>query len=346
MHADKSSRRSGLTLIEVVVVVAIIAILIVLLLMGVQAAREAARRAQCANNLKQVGLAIHNYHDVFNVVVPGRIIVTRVPPGTPGRYDTGRPEDQATPWTVLLLPYLDSSALANSYNYDLGSVGFGGAGLVANSSATLTRMTAYQCPSDDRRVFVVPSVLPGSRVGSIEQCRGNYGVNWGNNIYGQLVGMRVDGKYDWLASPFGQGGNVRFADVRDGLDATVFVSELLQGRDSDMRGATWLSYPGANSYMCSFSPNGIQNRAMPYKRDVLHDPAVCVDEPSNGLACEGDPAGILFRAVNAARSRHPGGVQVLMGGGAVRFVRNEINPDPWAALHSIAAGEVVAADSY
>ena len=346
MGAGRRNRRSGLTLIEVLVVIAIIAILIVLLLSAVQAAREAARRAQCANNLKQIGLAIHNYHASFEVVVPGRIVVVRTPAGIPFRVDTGRPEDQATPWTVLLLPYLDQSAMANSYNYDVGAVGLAGAGLIVNSTVGSTRLAAYQCPSDGRRSFVVPSVLPGSRPSTIEQARGNYGVNWGNNVYGQLVGFRVDGKYDRLAPPFGQAGNVRFSDVSDGLDATIFASELLQGRDSDMRGATWLSYPGANSYMCSFTPNGVKNRVMPYDRDLLHDSAVCVDEPTNGLACDGDPQGILFRSVNAARSRHPGGVQTLMGGGSVRFVRNEINPDVWAALHSIAAGEVVSADSY
>ena len=260
--------------------------------------------------------------------------------------DDGKPEDQATPWTVLLLPYLEQATLANSYNFDVGSVGRAGAGLVANSTVNSARLAAYQCPSDAPRPFVVPSVLPGTRATPVEQARGNYAVNWGNNIYGQIVGLRVDGKYDWLASPFSQAGNVRFADVRDGLDATIFAAELRQGRDSDMRGATWLSYPGANSYMCSFTPNSFKNRVMPYERDVLHDKAACVDEPGNGLPCEGDPAGVLQRSVNAARSRHPGGVNVLMGGGAVRFVRDEGAFNTWAALHSIAGGEVISADSY
>ena len=78
----------------------------------------------------------------------------------------------------------------------------------------------------------------------------------------------------------------------------------------------------------------------------IHDPAACVSEPGRGLPCEGDPKGILFRAVNATRSRHSGGVNVLMGDGAVRFVRDGVNPATWFALHSIAAGEAVADDSY
>ena len=342
----QTGRRRAFTLIEVLVVVAIIGILIALLVPAVQSAREAARRAQCANNLKQIGLALHGYHAAYGVVVPGRIVVIRIPPGTPSRVDTGRPEDQATPWTVLLLPHLEQAPMANAYNFDIGSVGLGGAGFAANSTVCATRLAAYQCPSDERRPFLVPDALPGSRPATVEQARGNYGVNWGNNVYGQLVGLRLDGQHDWLSSPFGQAGNIRFADVRDGLDATVFASELLQGRGSDMRGATWLSYPGANSYMCSFTPNGVKNRAMGYERDMLHDPAVCVDEPGNGLPCEGDGEGILFRSVNAARSRHPGGVNVLMGGGGVRFVRDTVAPGTWTALHSIAAGEIVDASQY
>ena len=82
--------------------------------------------------------------------------------------------------------------------------------------------------------------------------------------------------------------------------------------------------------MSSFTPNGVKNRVVGTEVvDILHDLAVCVDEPGNGLPCMGDPKGILFRSVNAARSRHPGGVNVLWGGGGVRFVRDEVDPDTW-----------------
>ena len=204
--AHGTRQRRGMTLIELLVVIAIIGVLIALLLPAVQGAREAADDAQCTNNLKQIGLAIHSYHDAFDVVVPGRIVVTRIPPGVPFQVDTGRPEDQATPWTVSLLPFLEQRGMADAFNFDLGSVGIDGAGIVANATTCGTWLSVFQCPSDDRRPFLVPGVLPGSRSGTIEQTRGNYGVNWGNNIYGQLVGIRADGKHDRLAPPFGPGG--------------------------------------------------------------------------------------------------------------------------------------------
>lgn len=336
----------GFTLVELMVVILVVAVVVALSLAAAQAAREAARRAWCANNLKKIGLAIHNYQTVFDVIVPGRIVVLRTRPGTPFVADTGRVEDQATPWSVLLLPFLEQKPLADAYNYDVGSIGLDGLGLAVNSTVTSAALSTYQCPDDAPPAFEVPAVLPGSRVAALEQSRGNYGVNWGNNVYGQLVGLRVDGLYDWRPSPFGQSGNVRFADVRDGLDGTAFASELVAGRGPDMRGAVWLSYPGSNSYMSSFSPNGSKNRVMAYTRDVLHHPSVCVDEPGRGMGCEGDPAGILFRSTNAARSRHPGGVHVLFGGGGVRFVKDANNPDVWDALQSISGGETIAADAY
>ncbi|MDG3008082.1 type II secretion system protein [Paludisphaera mucosa] len=96
--------RRAFTLVELLVVVFIVAILLALIPPAVQAAREAARRARCANDLRQVGLAVHGYHAANDVIVPGRIVVLGAPPGTPLVADTGRPEDQATPWTVLLPP--------------------------------------------------------------------------------------------------------------------------------------------------------------------------------------------------------------------------------------------------
>lgn len=123
-------RRSAFTLIELLVVIAIIAVLIALLLPAVQAAREAARRIQCVNNMKQLGLAIHNYNSVHSCIPPGRIWAPR-----PGQASTDFPKifqgAQNTTWFCLMLPQVEQGNLANSFNYSLGSEGWAGPGTAA-----------------------------------------------------------------------------------------------------------------------------------------------------------------------------------------------------------------------
>jgi prepilin-type N-terminal cleavage/methylation domain-containing protein len=109
-----SHRRRGFTLIELLVVIAIIAVLIALLLPAVQAAREAARRVQCVNNMKQLGLALHNYHDVNNALPPGRI-------WSGSGFPTIFSGQQNTTWFCLMLPMFEQGVLANAYNYSLGA---------------------------------------------------------------------------------------------------------------------------------------------------------------------------------------------------------------------------------
>jgi prepilin-type N-terminal cleavage/methylation domain-containing protein len=133
------SARRGFTLIELLVVIAIIAVLIALLLPAVQAAREAARRIQCVNNLKQLGLAIHNYHDANSMMPPGVIASAACGRGI----FIGC---QNTPWFVLLLPQFEQQTLANAFNFSLGSEGPllpGPAGFFANSTVTATRKMSH-----------------------------------------------------------------------------------------------------------------------------------------------------------------------------------------------------------
>src|SRR3954451_14685922 len=139
-----STMRRGFTLIELLVVIAIIAVLIALLLPAVQAAREAARRIQCTNNMKQLGLAIHNYHDINNALPPGRIWS-----------NTGFPTifagEQNTTWFCLMLPLFEQGALANAFNYALGAEGptaTGFFGVIANATVGTTKLAVFQCPSD------------------------------------------------------------------------------------------------------------------------------------------------------------------------------------------------------
>ena len=126
-----SQRKRGFTLVELLVVIAIIGVLVALLLPAVQAAREAARRMSCGNNLKQLGLALHNYHDTFNTFPPGGI--------TPGNC-CGTPS--AATWTIFILPFIEETALQNQYNFNVWNRD------PVNAQVRESFIKAYLCPSD------------------------------------------------------------------------------------------------------------------------------------------------------------------------------------------------------
>ena len=252
-------RRRGFTLIELLVVIAIISVLIALLLPAVQSAREAARRIQCVNNLKQFGLAMHNYVSANTAFPSGAVFNTSVPPCS--GYGFGS-SCQNTTWFVLTLPFIEGGAMYNTFNFSIGSegtmqlTGYPYAYAV-NSTILTTRLAYFQCPSDNTNTFNVQ----GSAVGAVLSgapalviTKGNYGVNWGNTDYGQ--GQRGDSWFasnpsTHLRSPFGynQGATgpltATIASMTDGTSNTLLMSELLQGAMDDIRGLLWTDFPGA-----------------------------------------------------------------------------------------------------
>jgi prepilin-type N-terminal cleavage/methylation domain-containing protein/prepilin-type processing-associated H-X9-DG protein len=345
-----SDRRRAFTLIELLVVIAIIAVLIALLLPAVQAAREAARRTQCVNNMKQLGLAMHNYHDIHNGLASARIFVQSV---CGGNVLNGC---QDTPWFCLMLPQFEQTPMYNAFNFIVGA---GGPlvgprlplGNFVNSTVVLTRIALFQCPSDRQNQYTPPApYYPATR--------GNYAVCFGNTQYdqGQITTNFPPNTTRPMAFPLNK--VCRFSDFLDGLSNSILMAEVLQGTGIDLRGLVWSSLPAAGSFFTRFTPNNFYDfyqLAVPTPKgtgwpangvanaDILPN-GFCVPEPLQGMQCLNvNSFGFAFAG---ARSRHPAGVNVLFGDGSVKFIKDTINGATWIALGSIAGGEVMSADSY
>lgn len=239
-------RRSGFTLVELLVVIAIIGVLVGLLLPAVQAAREAARRMQCSNNLKQIGLAMHNYHDSFNVF----------PNGTAGCcYGT---------WQVLLMPYFEQGNVAQLYQSwgDTSATGVRYSGEPNVTNVTGRRYAALTCPSDQEN----------TPIGEITSH--NYAVNYGNTGYSQQSTLNgvVFGH-----APFSPNltKKLGFKDVTDGTSNTLMVAEVRQGQGSDLRGFTW--WGDASGFEAYLGPNS----PLP---DRIYSMGYC--KPMKGMPCD------------------------------------------------------------
>ncbi|WP_437222253.1 DUF1559 domain-containing protein [Planctomicrobium sp. SH661] len=317
------SNRRGFTLIELLVVIAIIAVLIALLLPAVQQAREAARRSQCKNNLKQLGLAIHNYSDTHN----------RMPPGMLYRVGAASGEGKRTPFMLFVLPFLEQAAIYNQYNHNLNWTDAG------HLTLRLTPIPTWQCPSDKEAIM--------QWAGTPHSIRGNYGLNWGQGTWGDLDGDTVD-DLNSARHVLGSGTNrppfwncfgARFADMTDGTSNTLLMMELLKGTTSstDFRGWIWNDEPFTYSISTKLTPNTTAS-------DVLSDSSsYCVSDANGNMPCTyaGNTDANLRSSTLAARSKHVGGVQVVLADGSVRFVSNNINLPTWRALSSMNQGETL-----
>lgn len=291
----------GFTLVELLVVIAIIGILVALLLPAVQAAREAARRSQCANNLKQIGVGMHNYHDIYKKLPVGTYACCW---GT---------------WKVALLPYIEQGNLRqkyadyNKYGTPVDNARYAHA---VNLPVTTTRIPTYQCPSD------TPN--PNTFISKITS--DNYAVNYGNTGLGQqatLNGIKFGG------APFSDSGSATtppncfgFQDIRDGLSNTLMVAEVLQGIGNDLRGFSW--WGDASGFETYLAPNS----TLP---DVIYTPGYCNNMPLQNLPCIGTPTATQ-PSMYASRSAHPAGVQVVSCDGATHFVSDGIDLLIWQIM--------------
>lgn len=304
--------RRGFTLIELLVVIAIIAILIALLLPAVQQAREAARRSQCRNNLKQLGLALHNYHDAFGMFAPGIITVTE------GLFifSGGSVDSPRRSYLPHLLPYLDQSSLYNTFSW--------GRGFDWDSEPARSQVIpALACPSDGQASNPKPTLAGIPQAGPVATTN-----------YGAMVGVRIGDVNARNRGAFTVNRGVRVRDFFDGTSNVMMLAEQLIGTDSDLRGWWVNGATGSTLLSTETTPNSSAADAG-WGGDFCNDTS---NNPLQNLPCAEvgqDPNNHFV----AARSRHTGGVHILLGDGSVRFVSENINLQTWRNVGLIKSGE-------
>ncbi len=304
-------KRTGFTLVELLVVIAIIGALVALLLPAVQAAREASRRSSCTNNLRQLGVGTHIFHDTF----------LRLPAGTvwePG-VTSGNTRGCEATWLTHLLPYVEQDALYKTGDFNQG-FGQGTTGH-PNNTITSTFLKVTRCPSD-----VYPVIISGAGA-SVVWARGNYVANNGIGPMTETTTIDINSRPQGV---FMLQSKNRFADITDGTTNTVFLSELLKSPGNDWRGV--MHYPEGPLYHHNQTPNSPvpDEFRQGFCLSILRAPCVPTSTSWNPK-----------RITLGARSLHPGGVMVLLGDSSVRWVSNNITLATWRALSSPQGGETL-----
>jgi prepilin-type N-terminal cleavage/methylation domain-containing protein len=305
MSRRRNWLRMGFTLIELLVVIAIIAVLIALLLPAVQQAREAARRTQCKNNLKQYGLALFNYHDVYNQLPIGGI-------------DWGV---QELGWQTRILPYVDQAPLYMQINFSAGSGGW--AQVINGKRVCDMRLPYLFCPTDPIAGGSFNGYAVGSysaSLGSAHLASADGSCSTLSNTFGKAGTVdhgnsRNVAELDGIISRIGYGAQLR--DITDGLSNMIFIGEVLPDCH-DHYGGGWPHYNGMNT---------------------AHAGTIVL--PNDFTTCPNIPGGSNKPACSTQsnwtyswgfRSRHIGGVQVLLGDGTVRFISSNIAATTWRNL--------------
>ncbi len=323
--------KPGFTLVELLVVIAIIGVLVSLLLPAVQSAREAARRTQCANNLRQIAVALHNYHDNIGRFPPGGIYYSANAWPAPTNYNW------RASWLLMLLPQLEQQGLYDQYDFNILPQGSDD-----NRAVVATSLKVLICPSTGTE-----SAAWFSSGTNLRFAKGNYGA-----CFSAGSGFSQDSfrgtRMDTERAAFNASGRygAQLADIKDGTSNVIAVAEILnRDNEKDYRGG-WAHphgsfFCGGNQTLCArdvrMMPNGNANDdcladkiwGCPASNRPTRDPQLyCITQAGD-------------RPVVAARSYHPGGVHAVMCDGSVRFISDSIEGENWKHLLCIHDGETV-----
>jgi prepilin-type N-terminal cleavage/methylation domain-containing protein/prepilin-type processing-associated H-X9-DG protein len=321
-------RRLGFTLVELLVVIAIIGILVALLLPAVQAAREAARRAQCTNSVKQIGLAMQNYHSSVKTFPPGgRANQNPLPYPCPGGWNCD------FTWLPYVGSYMEEQVWYDGFDFSVCL------SHENNYKSRTTKIPAFVCPSSEGFGLVDFTHAQANRWARV---RTNYVVNWGNTGFGQLP----VGSVPFGGAPFTFRKGVSIKEITDGTSHTLCVSEVLTPVTSTSYsgpiGETSLN-EGGQSFDAWLTPNSsapdISFRACP---SVGDGGTIC--QIDTGAGSYPDPTSSGNRQHYAARSRHAGGVNAAMCDGSIQFFSNDIDTSVWRAMSTSKGSEVINAN--
>jgi prepilin-type N-terminal cleavage/methylation domain-containing protein/prepilin-type processing-associated H-X9-DG protein len=331
MRRSLVRRQHGFTLVELLVVIAIIGVLVALLLPAVQSAREASRRTQCANQMRQLTIACHNFHDVNG----------KLPVGSQGRDPTdpnwAYPAATAptwkprTPMMPYLMAYIEQTAIAGMWDWTKTY------SQAPNATLIRTHFPVLDCPSDTRDKLGHPTAF---------DLKASYVINWGSWNFWQQGGPTnavapLNLGDEIGRAPFFLNFGARFSQITDGTSNTLMWSEVLQSPWTQLPGQAWPDRRGRlwnddtwcyqfSTHLPPNSPKGDYGYCDPANTKYPCDPA------GVGLAAAAAP-----QAYMVPRSRHPNGVNASMCDGSTRFITNNINMFTWVAASSMGAGETL-----